>query len=81
MFDFDLIKDLYENLSERVDFAKSILKRPLTYSEKILYSHLFENNFDSEYIRSKSYVEFSPDRVAMQDATAHMALLQFMMAG
>ena len=59
MFDFDLIKDLYENLSERVDFAKSILKRPLTYSEKILYSHLFENNFDSEYIRSKSYVEFS----------------------
>ena len=81
MFDFDLIKDLYENLSERVDFAKSILKRPLTYSEKILYSHLFENNFDSEYIRSKSYVEFSPDRVAMQDATAQMALLQFMMAG
>ena len=50
MFDFDLIKDLYENLSERVDFAKSILKRPLTYSEKILYSHLFKNNFDSEYI-------------------------------
>ena len=81
MFDFEIIKDLYTGLSKRVDFAKQILQRPLTYSEKILYSHLFENNFDEEFIRTESYVEFSPDRVAMQDATAQMALLQFMMAG
>jgi len=81
MFDFEIIKDLYTNMSKRIDFAKDILQRPLTYSEKILYSHLFKNDFDEEYIRSESYVEFSPDRVAMQDATAQMALLQFMMAG
>ena len=81
MFDFEIIKNLYMGLSERVDFAKNILKRPLTYTEKILYSHLFESKFDTEFLRMKSYVEFSPDRVAMQDATAQMALLQFMMAG
>jgi len=81
MFDFEIIKNLYTGLSERVDFAKNILKRPLTYTEKILYSHLFESKFDTEFLRMKSYVEFSPDRVAMQDATAQMALLQFMMAG
>ena len=81
MFDFEIIKNLYMGLSERVDFAKNILKRPLTYTEKILYSHLFESKFDTEFLRMKTYVEFSPDRVAMQDATAQMALLQFMMAG
>ncbi|MEE3196210.1 MAG: aconitate hydratase, partial [Candidatus Neomarinimicrobiota bacterium] len=81
MFDFEIIKDFYNGLSERVDFEKNILKRPLTYTEKILYSHLFESKFDAEFLRSKSYVEFAPDRVAMQDATAQMALLQFMMAG
>ena len=81
MFDFEIIKDFYNGLSERVDFAKNILKRPLTYTEKILYSHLFESKFDAEFLRSKSYVEFDPDRVAMQDATAQMAILQFMMAG
>ena len=81
MFDFKIINELYNSLSERVDFAKSILQRPLTYTEKILYSHLFETKFSTEFLRSKSYVEFSPDRVAMQDATAQMALLQFMMAG
>ena len=81
MFDFEIIKDLYTSMSKRIDFAKDILQRPLTYSEKILYSHLFKNDFDEEFIRSESYVEFSPDRVAMQDATAQMALLQFMMAG
>ncbi len=81
MFDFEIIKDYYAGLSERVDFAKNILKRPLTYTEKILYSHLFESKFDAEFLRTKSYVEFAPDRVAMQDATAQMALLQFMMAG
>ena len=81
MFDFEIIKDYYAGLSERVDFAKNILKRPLTYTEKILYSHLFESKFDAEFLRTKSYVEFAPDRVAMQDATAQMALLQFIMAG
>ena len=81
MFDFEIIKDLYANLSERIDFAKNILNRPLTYTEKILYSHLFDPKFNNEFLRAKSYVEFSPDRVAMQDATAQMALLQFMMAG
>ena len=81
MFDFEIIKDFYTGLSERVDYAKNILKRPLTYTEKILYSHLFESKFDAEFLKTKSYVEFAPDRVAMQDATAQMALLQFMMAG
>jgi len=81
MFDFEIIKDYYTGLSERVDYAKNILKRPLTYTEKILYSHLFESKFDAEFLKTKSYVEFAPDRVAMQDATAQMALLQFMMAG
>ena len=81
MFDFEIIKKLYTSLSKRIDFAKNILKRPLTYTEKILYSHLFESKFDTEFLRMKTYVEFSPDRVAMQDATAQMALLQFMMAG
>lgn len=81
MFDFEIIKDLYANLSKRVDFAKNILNRPLTFTEKILYSHLFDPEFNNEFLRAKSYVEFSPDRVAMQDATAQMALLQFMMAG
>jgi aconitate hydratase len=81
MFDFEIIKDFYTGLSERVDFVKNILKRPLTYTEKILYSHLFELKFDAEFLRTKSYVEFAPDRVAMQDATAQMALLQFVMTG
>ena len=80
MFDFKIINELYNSLSERVDFAKSILQRPLTYTEKILYSHLFETKFSTEFLRSKSYVEFSPDRVAMQDATAQMAILQFISA-
>ena len=81
MFDFEIIKDLYTSMSKRIDFAKDILQRPLKKKKKILYSHLFKNDFDEEFIRSESYVEFSPDRVAMQDATAQMALLQFMMAG
>ena len=59
MFDFEIIKKLYTSLSKRIDFAKNILKRPLTYTEKILYSHLFESKFDTEFLRMKSYVEFS----------------------
>ena len=68
-------------MPERVEAARKILGRPLTLTEKILYTHLWDGNPTEEYIRGRSYVNFSPDRVAMQDATAQMALLQFMQAG
>ena len=68
-------------MQERVDAAKTIVGRPLTYSEKILYAHLFSGQPTEAYVRGESYVDFAPDRVAMQDATAQMALLQFMQAG
>lgn len=80
MFDLNMIKSVYNTLAERVKIARKIVGRPLTLSEKILYAHLFDENIE-KYERGKSYVDFSPDRVAMQDATAQMALLQFMMAG
>lgn len=80
-FDIDMIKGVYNRMKERVDAAKSIVKRPLTYSEKILYAHLFQGKPTEAYTRGESYVDFAPDRVAMQDATAQMALLQFMQAG
>ena len=75
-----MIKTVYNGLSDRVNAAREIVDRPLTLSEKILYSHLFNDKLE-KFERGKSYVDFSPDRVAMQDATAQMALLQFMMAG
>ena len=81
MFDLDMIQSVYSRMDERVSNARKLLKRPLTLSEKILYSHLSDVDIDIIYDRGKSYVDFSPDRVAMQDATAQMALLQFMMAG
>ena len=81
MIDFKMIENVYGEMKNRIASARKILDRPLTLSEKILYSHLSSNILDSPYTRGKSYVEFSPDRVAMQDATAQMALLQFMMAG
>ena len=81
MFDLDMIQSVYSHMDERVSNARKLLKRPLTLSEKILYSHLSGGDIDTIYDRGKSYVDFSPDRVAMQDATAQMALLQFMMAG
>jgi aconitate hydratase len=68
-------------MGDRIDAARSLLGKSMTLSEKILYSHLFDGNPDTTYVRGKSYVEFAPDRVAMQDATAQMALLQFMQAG
>ena len=68
-------------MPERVDAARKLVGKPLTLSEKILYSHLWNGNADEVYTRGKSYVDFAPDRVAMQDATAQMALLQFMQAG
>lgn len=80
-FDIDMIKAHYESLPKRVDEAREKLGRALTLSEKILYSHLHPESPLQNYTRGKDYVFFAPDRVAMQDATAQMALLQFMMAG
>ena len=76
-----MIKRVYANMPQRIAAARSILNKPLTLTEKILYSHLSTGNPEESYERGKSYVDFAPDRVAMQDATAQMALLQFMQAG
>ena len=81
MFDLDLIKKTYENFGPRIEKARKVLKKPLTLSEKILYAHLYDNEGVKNFRRGKDYVDFAPDRVAMQDATAQMALLQFMNAG
>jgi len=80
VFDLDLIKKLYGALPAKVDAARKLVGKPLTLAEKILYSHLFETPTRA-YERGKDYVDFAPDRVAMQDATAQMALLQFMTCG
>ena len=80
LFDLNIIKAFYEKIPNRVSNARKLIDRPLTLTEKILYSHLNKNP-SSPFDRGKSYVEFHPDRVAMQDATAQMALLQFMMSG
>ncbi|MEE1898811.1 aconitate hydratase [Flavobacterium rakeshii] len=80
-FDIEMIKKVYENMAERVDKARDLVGRPLTLSEKILYSHLWEGVPSQAFARGKDYVDFAPDRVACQDATAQMALLQFMHAG
>ncbi len=81
VFDLDMIKAVYAKLPERVDAARELLGRPMTFTEKILYAHLAESLPAKAYKRGHSYVDFNPDRVAMQDATAQMALLQFMQAG
>src|ERR1700684_3085662 len=80
VFDLELIKNLYGQMPSKVDGARKLLGKPLTLAEKILYSHLFEAP-KKAYERGKDYVDFAPDRVAMQDATAQMALLQFMTCG
>lgn len=80
-FDIEMIKAHYESLPAKVEKIRKKLKRPLTLSEKILYTHLHPDSSLKNYKRGKDYVFFAPDRVAMQDATAQMALLQFMMAG
>ncbi|TYA52508.1 aconitate hydratase [Formosa maritima] len=80
-FDIEMIKKVYSTMAERVDKAKEIVGKPLTLSEKILYSHLWEGNPTKAFQRGKDYVDFAPDRIACQDATAQMALLQFMQAG
>lgn len=81
VFDLDMIKAFYKGLPDKVEAARQRLGRPLTLTEKILYSHLHEDSPLQEYKRGGDYVFFAPDRVAMQDATAQMALLQFMMCG
>jgi aconitate hydratase len=80
-FDVEMIKAVYAQLGERIQAARQVVQKPLTLTEKILYSHLFEGNAKETFQRGQSYVDFAPDRVAMQDATAQMALLQFMQAG
>ncbi|WP_172918506.1 aconitate hydratase [Capnocytophaga canis] len=80
-FDIEMIKAVYENMPSRVDKARELVGRPLTLSEKILYAHLWDGQPSQAYTRGKDYVDFAPDRVACQDATAQMALLQFMHAG
>ena len=80
-FDIEMIKATYAGMGARIEKARNLLGRPLTLTEKILYSHLFDGMPTEVLERGKTYVDFAPDRVAMQDATAQMALLQFMMAG
>ena len=81
-FDIDMINEFYSKFSERISKIRKTVDYPLTLSEKILYSHLSsDNTFKNPFVRGKDYVNFQPDRVAMQDATAQMAILQFMQAG
>ncbi|MBK7440118.1 MAG: aconitate hydratase [Chitinophagales bacterium] len=80
-FDIEMIKQVYANYPSKIAAARAILNRPLTLTEKILYAHLSEGIATKSYSRGEDYVDFGPDRVAMQDATAQMALLQFMSAG
>ncbi len=80
-FDIEMIKEVYKKFPERIETARKLLGRPLTLTEKILYSHLHSDQSLANFERGKSYVDFAPDRVAMQDATAQMALLQFMQSG
>ena len=80
-FDLSIIKALYERFPQRVKAAKSAVGRPLTLSEKILYTHLWSGTPETAFKRGEDYVDFAPDRIACQDATAQMALLQFMQAG
>jgi aconitate hydratase len=80
-FDFDMIQKTYQAFPGRIQKARKLLQRPLTLTEKILYAHLFDESKMQSFQRGVDYVDFSPDRVAMQDATAQMALLQFMQAG
>jgi aconitate hydratase len=80
-FDLDLIRNYYKKLPEQLEKARAVIGRPLTLTEKILYSHLYDPSAIAHFKRGIDYVNFAPDRVAMQDATAQMALLQFMQAG
>ncbi|NLB26932.1 MAG: aconitate hydratase, partial [Bacteroidales bacterium] len=81
MFDLEVIQKVYKQLPDKIDTIRKKLNRPLTYAEKILYTHLYDNKELKAFNRGENYVDFAPDRVAMQDATAQMALLQFMNSG
>ena len=81
VFDLDLIKKVYANLDSKISELRKVVDKPLTLAEKILYTHLWDGNPESPFVRGKDYVDFAPDRIACQDATAQMALLQFMQAG
>ena len=78
MLDLKLIQDSYKTINTKLKEVKNVLKKPLTLTEKILYTHLAVDTPLKEYKRGVDYVNFAPDRVLMQDATAQMALLQFM---
>ena len=80
-FDIEMIKKVYQKYPKAVESARKVTGKPLTLSEKILYTHLWDGNAKTTFTRGEDYVDFAPDRVAMQDATAQMALLQFMQAG
>jgi aconitate hydratase len=81
VFDLEMIKKVYDGYSAKVDATRKVVNHPLTLTEKILYAHLWRGNPDKAFERGNDYVDFAPDRVAMQDATAQMALLQFMQSG
>ena len=81
VFDIEMIKEVYSRYPERIAAARKVVGKPLTLAEKILYAHLWEGSANTAHARGKSYVDFAPDRIACQDATAQMALLQFMQAG
>ncbi len=80
-FDIEMIREIYKKLPSRIEAARKLVGRPLTLTEKILYAHLHTDQKAENFARGRSYVDFAPDRVAMQDATAQMALLQFMQSG
>lgn len=81
VFDIEMIRGVYGRMAARVDAARALLGRPLTLTEKILYAHLWDGQPTRAFVRGADYVDFAPDRIACQDATAQMALLQFMQAG
>ena len=81
MYDLKMIEEFYSSFGDKVDLVKEKLKRPLTFTEKVLFGHIDSESAINSALRGASYEEFNPDRVAMQDATAQMALLQFMQAG
>ena len=81
VFDLEMIHRVYAALDVKIENARRVLGRPLSFTEKVLYAHLSDNLLQAPFERGESYVDFLPDRVAMQDATAQMALLQFMQAG
>ena len=81
VLDKEMLKEFYASYGQKVMNAAKVLDRPLTFAEKVLYAHLYDNGELKSFKRGEDYVDFRPDRVAMQDATAQMALLQFMNAG